>query len=73
MNQLIFDLNLGPVVNPTSLFWCCGNCISVNDGRMSLTWLPPDHRRGRCEHCGRIFTFDSKYGEEELIAAGGKT
>ena len=69
MNQMAFDLNLGPMPNPYDLFWCCGSCMSINGGRMSLTWQPPDYKSGSCIHCGRVYTFESPYGEDELVEA----
>lgn len=72
MNQLSLDLELKPVMNEERIFWCCANCLPITGGGYSLTWQPPDQHVGKCEHCGREFAFDSRYGEDELIAAGGK-
>lgn len=69
MSQMALDLNLGPMPNPYGLFWCCGDCMSINGGRMSLTWEPPDYNNGSCIHCNRVYTFKSRYGEDELVEA----
>jgi hypothetical protein len=39
---------------------------------MSFEWLAPDQRRGVCVHCGREYTFASRYGEDELVEELGK-
>ena len=70
--QFALSLGLPLVMNPDGWFWCCGDCIPITDGRRSLSWMPPDYCSGRCVHCGRVYTFSSKYGEAELIEAGGR-
>ena len=72
MNQLTLDLDLKPVMNDAKIFWCCPHCITVTDGEYSLTWQPPDQKVGECILCKRRFVFESAYGTDELIAAGGK-
>ena len=66
-NQPMLTLNLAPMPNPYGLFWCCADCMPLTNGRTSLTWQPPDQRRGVCVHCGREYTFASRYGEDELV------
>lgn len=72
MNQLTLDLELKPVMNEAKIFWCCPHCIPLIGDQFSLIWQPPDQRVGRCVNCKREFTFESRYGTDELIAAGGK-
>ena len=72
MNQMTLDLGLAPMVNPERLFWCCANCFPQTGGRTSLMWQPPDYMTGQCVLCGRTYRFESKYGEDELVEAGGK-
>ncbi len=64
-------LELGVQPNELGLFWCCGMCMDVSGGRMSLTWLPPDQTVGVCHYCGRRYEFGSQYGEEELADVVG--
>jgi hypothetical protein len=60
-------MNLPPMPNPDGLFWCCGDCWPF-DGKQSLSWMPPDQKRGHCRFCGRDYYFASRYGEDELVA-----
>lgn len=69
MSQQTMALGIGAVPNSLGLFWCCGDCVSVTGGRVSLTWHPPDQKRGTCHVCKREYTFASKYGQAELVEA----
>jgi len=69
MKPLTLALGLGAIPDPNGLYWVCGDCFPLTNGRYSLTWQPPDQRLGKCEHCGRHYEFSSGYGEVELIAA----
>ena len=60
MTQLVLDIELEPVHN--GMFWGC--CLHRNK-QHSLVWLPPDQKSGRCNYCGREYTFISAHGREE--------
>ena len=71
VEQLGLDLGLGAVPSEARLFWCCGDCWEVHEGKVSLTWLPPDQQVGECWTCRRRYVFGSRYGWEELAERTG--
>ncbi len=50
----------------SGLFWVCPTHL------VALLWMPPDYTSGRCVRCGEVFHFNSRWGADELVAAGGK-
>ena len=60
---------MGLAMNPLKLFWIC-DCHK--NGKYSLVWQPPDYNVGECVKCHGLYYFDSKWGEDELVKAGGK-
>ena len=72
--QQALPLGLGAVPNRLGLFWCCGDCLGVTQGRVSLRWQPPDQRVGVCHFCGQVYEFGSRYGQDELVQSveGGR-
>ena len=61
MNQLTLDLGLEPIITPTGLA-CCPYCVERHRMNASLTWHPPDYKRGTCVYCKREFHVQEKYG-----------
>ena len=70
--QPALAMNLPPTISSGRVCWTCADCWPVTQGNAGLGWLPPDYKRGRCARCGRVYEFESRYGEDELVEELGE-
>ena len=56
--QMVMPMGLAAVPSPSGWFWCCGDCMPLTRGAVSVTWQPPDQTVGKCGLCGRVYEFE---------------